>query len=76
MKLSARNVLQGKVIEVTRGATTSHVRIEIGGAVVTASITNEAVDELALKAGDSAAAIIKASDVLAKIDRGQVEVAA
>ena len=64
MKLSARNVLQGKVIEVTRGATTSHVRIEIGGAVVTASITNEAVDELALKAGDSAAAIIKASDVM------------
>jgi len=64
VKLSARNVLQGKVIEVTRGATTSHVRIDIGGAVVTASITNEAVDELALKAGDSAAAIIKASDVI------------
>jgi molybdopterin-binding protein len=65
MKLSARNVLPGKVIDVTRGATTSHVRIDIGsGAIVTASITNEAVDELALKVGDSAAAVIKASDVI------------
>jgi len=64
MKLSARNVLAGKVTEVVRGATTSHVKINIGGAVVTASITNEAVDDLALKAGDSAAAIIKASDVI------------
>jgi molybdopterin-binding protein len=64
MKLSARNVLTGKVTEVIRGATTSHVKINVGGAVVTASITNEAVDDLALKAGDSASAIIKASDVI------------
>jgi molybdopterin-binding protein len=64
MKLSARNVLAGKVTEVVRGATTSHVKINIGGAIVTASITNEAVDDLALKVGDSAAAIIKASDVI------------
>lgn len=64
MKLSARNVLNGKVVDVKRGATTSHVRIDIGGSIVTASITNEAVDDLALKVGDSAAAIIKASDVI------------
>jgi molybdopterin-binding protein len=65
MKLSARNVLAGKVVDVKRGATTSHVRIEIaGGALVTASITNEAVDDLALKVGDAASAIIKASDVI------------
>jgi molybdopterin-binding protein len=65
MKLSARNVLSGKVVEVKRGVTTSHVRIDIGGgAIVTASITNEAVDDLALKAGDAASAIIKASDVI------------
>jgi molybdopterin-binding protein len=65
MKLSARNVLPGKVVDVKRGATTSHVRIDIGGgAIVTASITNEAVDELALKTGDKAAAVIKASDVI------------
>lgn len=65
MKLSARNILAGKVVGVTKGATTSHVKIQLaGGAVVTASITNEAVDELALKVGDSASAIIKASDVI------------
>ena len=65
MKLSARNVLPGKVVDVKRGATTSHIRIDIGGgAIVTASITNEAVDELALKSGDKAAAVIKASDVI------------
>jgi molybdopterin-binding protein len=65
MKLSARNQLKGKVVEVKKGATTSHVRIDIGGGVgVTASITNEAVADLNLKAGDDAWAIIKASDVM------------
>ncbi len=65
MKLSARNVLAGKVIEVKRGATTARVRIQIhGGAVVTAAITNEAVDDLELAVGDTASAIVKASDVM------------
>jgi molybdopterin-binding protein len=65
MKLSARNVLKGKVIEVKKGSTTAHVRIQLpGGAVVTSSITNEAVDELRLAAGDDAYAVIKASDVM------------
>ena len=45
--------------------TTAHIRIDIGGgAVLTSSITNEAVDELALKAGDVAWAVVKASDVM------------
>ena len=65
MKLSARNQIKGKIVAVTKGATTSHVRIDIGnGVVVTASITNEAVDELKLKRGDKAIAVIKASDVM------------
>lgn len=65
MKLSARNLLKGRVLDVQKGQTTAHVRIEIGeAAVITASITNEAVDELGLKAGDEATAIIKASDVI------------
>lgn len=64
MKLSARNVLNGKVVEIVRGQTTAHVKIDIGGAVVTAAITVEAVDDLALKVGDRAAAIVKASDVM------------
>jgi len=64
MKISARNQLKGTVVEVIKGATTSHVKIDIGGAVVTASITNEAVDELKLAKGQPAIAIIKASDVM------------
>jgi molybdopterin-binding protein len=65
MKLSARNQISGKIVEVRRGATTAHVRIDIGGGVVvTASITNEAVDELGLKVGDDAIVVIKASDVM------------
>jgi len=43
-KISARNVLKGKIVEVKKGATTSHVRIDISGGTVTASITNEAVE--------------------------------
>ena len=65
MKLSARNILRGRVIAVTRGATTANVKIDIGGGViVTSSVTNEAVDELRLAEGDVAYAVIKASDVM------------
>jgi molybdopterin-binding protein len=65
MKLSARNVLPGRVLEVKRGQTTSTVKIDIGqGKTITASITNEAVDDLALQPGDAASAIIKASEVI------------
>ncbi|UFN46915.1 TOBE domain-containing protein [Roseomonas sp. OT10] len=65
MKLSARNQIKGKVVAVTKGQTTGHVRIEAaGGVVITASITNEAIDDLALKVGDEATAVIKASDVM------------
>ena len=69
MKLSARNVLKGTIVEVTKGQTTAHVRLDIGGgAIVTASITNEAVDELKLAQGGNAYAVIKASDVMIGID--------
>ena len=55
MKLSARNVLKGRVVKVIRGQTTAHVKIDVGGgSVVTASITVEAVDELGLREGDVA----------------------
>ncbi|HEY6259442.1 MAG TPA: TOBE domain-containing protein [Xanthobacteraceae bacterium] len=64
-KLSARNQIKGKIVDVSKGATTSHVRIDVGGGtVITASITNEAVAELGLKAGLEAWAVIKASDVM------------
>jgi molybdopterin-binding protein len=64
MKISARNVLKGKITKISKGATTSHVLIDVNGATVTSSITNEAVDELKLKEGMEAYAIIKASDVM------------
>jgi molybdopterin-binding protein len=65
MKLSARNQLKGRIVDVRKGTTTAHVRIDIGGGVVvTSSITNEAVDELGLAVGDDAIAVIKASDVM------------
>ena len=69
MKLSARNKLKGKIVEVKKGATTTHVRIDIGaGTAVTASITNEAADELKLANGQDAYAVIKASDVMVGVD--------
>ena len=68
MKISARNILKGQIVEVTKGATTSHVRIDIGGAIVTASITNEAVADLGLAKGKQAYAVVKASDVMVAID--------
>ena len=65
MKLSARNQIKGKILEVQKGATTAHIRIDIGnGVVITSSITNEAVDDLGLGVGDDAIAVIKASDVM------------
>ncbi|MGE4399188.1 MAG: molybdopterin-binding protein [Campylobacterales bacterium] len=65
MKTSARNQLNGKVIEVKKGAVNSEVVLEIAGGVkITAVITNEGSDELALKVGDSATAIIKASWII------------
>lgn len=68
MKISARNVLRGTITEIVKGATTSHVRIDIGGgAIVTASITNEAVADLKLEKGKQAYAVVKASDVMVGI---------
>ena len=65
MKLSARNQIKGRIVEVKKGQTTAHVRIDIGnGVVITSSITNEAVDDLGLRIGEEAFAIIKASDVM------------
>jgi molybdopterin-binding protein len=69
MKISARNAIAGTVIDVTKGQTTAHVQIDIGaGQIITASITNEAADELKLAKGQKARAVIKASDVMVATD--------
>jgi molybdopterin-binding protein len=69
MKLSARNRIKGTIVDVKKGATTAHVKIDVGGGqVVTSAITNEAVDELGLAPGKTAYAVIKASDVMIGVD--------
>ncbi|HET7912839.1 MAG TPA: TOBE domain-containing protein [Pseudolabrys sp.] len=68
MKLSARNQLKGKIVDVKKGTTTAHVRIDIGGQTITAAITNDSVDELRLEKGKTAYAIIKATSVMVGTD--------
>jgi molybdopterin-binding protein len=65
MRISARNQIKGTVVEVKKGATTSHVRVDIGnGQIITSAITNEAVDDLSIKAKDQVTVVVKASDVM------------
>ena len=69
MKLSARNQIKGKILEVKKGVTTAHVRVEIApGQVITSSITNEAVEDLDLKPGHEVLVIIKASNVMIGVE--------
>jgi molybdopterin-binding protein len=69
MRISARNQIKGTVVEVKKGATTSHVRVDIGnGQIVTSSITNESVDDLGIKARDKVTVVVKASDVMIAVD--------
>jgi molybdopterin-binding protein len=69
MKLSARNVLKGKVIKIVKGAVNSEVILELpGGAQVVSVITNESVESLQLKEGKQAYAVIKASNVMVAVD--------
>jgi molybdate transport system regulatory protein len=69
MKLSARNVLKGTVMKVTRGAVNSEVTIRLdGGTEVISIITNESVDNLGLKENVTAYAVIKASSVMVAVD--------
>lgn len=69
MRVSARNQIKGTVTKLTKGATTSHVFVDIGnGRTITSSITNESVDELGIKAGGKVTVVIKASDVMIGVD--------
>ncbi|HTV41906.1 MAG TPA: molybdopterin-binding protein [Candidatus Sulfotelmatobacter sp.] len=69
MKLSARNVLNGKVKSVETGPISSVVTLDIApGVEITATITTESARELNLKVGMDACAIIKASNVMIGVD--------
>jgi molybdopterin-binding protein len=69
MKISARNVLKGKVKSVETGPVSSVVTLDIApGVEITASITTDSARELKLKIGQDAFAIIKASNVMVGVD--------
>ncbi len=69
MKLSARNMLQGKVIKIVRGAVNAEVTIQLsGGEQIVSIITNGSVESLGLKEGKEAYAVIKASSVMIGVD--------
>jgi molybdopterin-binding protein len=69
MKLSARNVLKGKVVRVTKGSVNSIVVIEVApGIQLTSVVTGEAIAELGLAKGKEAYAIIKAPNVMLGVD--------
>lgn len=69
MKISARNVLKGKVIQITRGAVNAEVTLELpGGIQITSIITNHSADSLGLQEGKEAYAVIKASNVMIATD--------
>jgi len=69
MKLSARNKLKGKVVQVKQGAVAAQVKLDIGGGnTITSTVTVDAVEDLGLEEGMQAWVIIKASEVILATD--------
>jgi molybdopterin-binding protein len=69
MKLSARNILKGKVVKIVRGAVNDEVTIQLpGGEQIVAIITDGSVGSLGLQEGKEAYAVIKASSVIIAVD--------
>jgi molybdopterin-binding protein len=69
VKLSARNVIKGKIVEIKEGTVNSEIVLDIGGGTKIASIiTKESAAVLKLKVGEPAYAVIKASNVIVAVD--------
>ena len=68
MKLSARNVLKGKIVGIARASTMTRVSLDIGGTIVTAAITTVAVDDLKLEVNQQAYAVVDATNIMVGID--------
>ena len=69
MKISARNILKGKVVDVRKDTVAAQIQVDIGGGnIVTATITADSAERLALAPGKDVAVVIKASDVMLAID--------
>jgi molybdopterin-binding protein len=64
MKLSARNRLVGKIIELQLGDVMAHVVVKVGDNMVESVITRRSADEMKLKVGDTVAAVIKSTEVM------------
>jgi molybdopterin-binding protein len=65
MKLSTRNIIKGKVIEVKEGMVAAKVKVDIGGGnIITSTVTVDAVKDLEVKVGDEIRVLIKASSVM------------
>jgi molybdopterin-binding protein len=68
MRISARNQLTGTVSAIEPGAVMSIVKIDLdGGQQITASVTKDAVEELALAVGSQVTAVIKSTEVMVGI---------
>jgi len=77
MKISARNVLPGKVSNITKGAVNAEVVLSLnGGETIVAVITNASVERLGLQTGADAFAIIKASEVMVGKDLERAKLSA
>lgn len=65
MKISARNVIKGQVVEVKKGAVAAQVRVDIGGGnVITSMVTVDAVEDLGIDQGSEVSVIIKSTEVM------------
>ncbi|MBR1689160.1 MAG: molybdopterin-binding protein [Oscillibacter sp.] len=68
MRLSARNQLKGTILSIEEGAVNGIVRIDIGGNVITSTISMASIRELGLEVGKTAYAVIKATSVMVAVD--------
>ena len=69
MKISARNMLKGTVVDIRKGQVAAQVQVDIGGGnIVTSTITADSADRLGLENGKSVTVVVKASDVMVAVD--------
>jgi molybdate transport system regulatory protein len=64
MKVSTRNQLTGKVVAVTLGNVMATIELDVAGQRMVAAVTRESAEELGLKTGDDAVALVKATSVM------------
>ena len=68
MPLSARNQLEGKIVDVTLGDIMAHVVVKIGKSQIESVITRRSAEQLGLKKGDKVTAVIKSTEVMLQKD--------